>query len=163
MKNIGINIDVFPIDNLLDDAKASVTFLKSLTSLKLRFRMKLLCPSPKNVWWKRLAIRCSKLLVLDTSLKHLSYKLDQKIVLNKNNQSKYVGIPSDPDPYAPNAIYPRSSFENYLAVDFEDRKFNIATGYDLILKNNYGDYMQLPPIEKRISPHTLNRVFWIDK
>lgn len=163
MKNIGVNIDIFPIDNLFDDEESSVAFLNSLTPIKVKFRMKLLRPSPKNVWWKRLAIRCSKLLVLGISLKQLADKLNKKIAENKNLYSKYVGIPADPDPNVPNAIYPRIAFESYLLVDFEDRKFNIASGYDTILKSYYGDYMQLPPIDKRISPHTLNKVFWLDK
>ena len=158
-----MRIDIFPIDNLFDDEANSVAFLKSLTPIKVRFRMKLLRPSQKNVWWKRLAIRCSKLLVLGTSLKQLADKLDRRIAENKNHCSKYIGIPADPDPNVPNAIYPRTAFENYLLVDFEDRKFNIASGYDTILKSYYGDYKQLPPIDKRISPHTLNKVFWIDK
>lgn len=162
MKNIGINIDIFPIDSLLDDEEGSVAFLKSLIPLKVKFRMKLLRPSKKNVWWKRIAICCSKLLVLGTSLKGIVEQLDQRIEKN-NNLTKYVGVPADPDPNVPNAIYKRSAFDSYQLVDFEDRKFFIASGYGHILKQYYGDYMQLPPEEKRTSPHTLNNIFWIDK
>lgn len=40
-------------------------------------------------------------------------------------------------------------------ADFENRKFYIPKAYDSILKNIYGDYMTLPPVEKRGSKHTL--------
>ena len=38
--------------------------------------------------------------------------------------------------------------------EFEGKKFNAPIGYDKWLKSFYGDYMKLPPIEKRIA-HTM--------
>ena len=38
-----------------------------------------------------------------------------------------------------------------VVFDFEDTKFMAIKEYDLYLKKHYGDYMQLPPIENRIS------------
>ena len=35
-------------------------------------------------------------------------------------------------------------------VDFEDSKYQIMDGYDNYLKTMYGDYMELPPEEKRV-------------
>ena len=34
---------------------------------------------------------------------------------------------------------------------FEDIKIKVPVGYDAILTRNYGDYMKLPPKEKRIN------------
>ena len=39
-------------------------------------------------------------------------------------------------------------------VDFEGIKIIIPQEEDLYLKSNYGDYMQLPPEEKRVPRHT---------
>ena len=41
----------------------------------------------------------------------------------------------------------------YIEVPFEDRKFYVMEGYDFYLRNIYGDYMELPPIEDRVSHH----------
>lgn len=48
---------------------------------------------------------------------------------------------------------PQSVFENLTLHQFEDSLFPIIEDYDWYLKKEYGDYMQLPPIEKRVAPH----------
>lgn len=64
--------------------------------------------------------------------------------------------------YGKKEIIPSYVFDEFIRVNFEDRQFSIVKGYDTYLTSVYGDYMQLPPIEKRQSPHTLNNVFWKD-
>ena len=38
-----------------------------------------------------------------------------------------------------------------VQVDFEGEVFNAPSNYDEYLSNLYGDYMQLPPVEKRVT------------
>lgn len=45
-------------------------------------------------------------------------------------------------------------FNSFIEVDFEGKKYKAPVGYDEWLKNFYGDYMQLPPKEKRVSHHS---------
>lgn len=52
-----------------------------------------------------------------------------------------------------------SAFGDVILHDFEDRKFYIMAGYDEYLSKSYGDYMQLPPVEKRISHHYF-KAYW---
>lgn len=40
-------------------------------------------------------------------------------------------------------------------VPFEDSKFPVPVGYERYLRKVYGDYMQLPPVEKRMNKHKL--------
>lgn len=40
--------------------------------------------------------------------------------------------------------------ENYIDVVFEGYKFKAVKDYDIYLKKNYGDYMQLPPKSERL-------------
>ncbi len=162
LKDIGINVDIFPLDGLADTQEAAVEFLKSLTPLKMKFRMKILKPSPKNVWWKRIAIILSKVLVINTSPKSIAHKLNQRISDNPHKDGAFVGTPAGADPHAIHNVYERKLFDSYISLPFEDRTFMAPAGYDQILRNYYGDYMQLPPEDKRTSPHTLNQVFWID-
>lgn len=162
MKNIGVNVDVFPLDVLADTKEASLAFLQSLIPIKRRFRMKFLKPTPKNVWWKRIAIRLSKLLVLNSSLKSLSNEIHECILSNPNQNASFKGTPANTDPNAIRCIFERELFDSYVNLPFEGKEFLAAVGYDRILRIYYGDYMQLPPVEKRTSPHTLNKVYWID-
>lgn len=162
MKDIGINVDIFPLDGLADTKEASIDFLKSLVPIKNKFRMKILKPSPKNVWWKRIAIHLSKILVINTSLKSLSKEINQHIIDNPHKDAAFLGTPAGTDPHAINNIYERELFDSYISLPFEGRYFMAPAGYDKILRNYYGDYMQLPPVEKRTSPHTLCEVYWLE-
>lgn len=38
-------------------------------------------------------------------------------------------------------------------IPFEDTYFKAPRQFDAVLKNTYGDYMQLPPEDKRESTH----------
>lgn len=162
MKNIGINMDIFPLDPLFDTQEECIDFLKSLTPLKRKFRMKILKPSHKNVWWKRIAIRMSKILVWNVSLKEIAAELNSRIANLKKNKALYWGTPAGTDPYAYRSLYESKLFDSYILVKFEDREFYAPAGYDTMLRNYYGDYMQLPPEEKRTSPHTLSGIYWLD-
>lgn len=51
------------------------------------------------------------------------------------------------------SIYPKSFFSAGKKVLFENDEFIAPLLVEEYLKNDYGDYMQLPPIEKRISHH----------
>lgn len=46
-------------------------------------------------------------------------------------------------------------FDSYLLHQFEDLQVRIPIEYDKVLKQVYGDYMKLPPIDKRVSHHNL--------
>ena len=44
-------------------------------------------------------------------------------------------------------------FENRMQVYFEGHTLYAPQNYDMYLKNQYGDYMILPPVEKRVTHH----------
>ena len=47
-------------------------------------------------------------------------------------------------------------------AEFEGQQFYIPVGYDRILRNIYGDYMELPPKEKRIPKDSkFIKFYWI--
>ena len=50
-------------------------------------------------------------------------------------------------------------YESAVEVDFEGLKFKVPVGYHELLTGIYGDYMQLPPEEKRVTHHT-NKTYW---
>lgn len=49
--------------------------------------------------------------------------------------------------------YPASAFKESVFMPFEDTKMPIPAGYDAYLKEAFGDYMTLPPEEKRKAHH----------
>lgn len=61
-------------------------------------------------------------------------------------------------------IIPKEGSEQVIGVTFEGEKFIIPKGYDRVLKVVYGDYMTLPPVEKRVPTHGNLEAegFWVD-
>ena len=45
-------------------------------------------------------------------------------------------------------------FDSFVEVEFEKKMYKAPVGYDEWLKSFYGDYMQLPPEEKRVTHHS---------
>lgn len=49
--------------------------------------------------------------------------------------------------------HPKSDFDTVTYLDFEGYKIPVMIGYDRYLRLIWGDYMQLPPVEKRVAKH----------
>jgi len=52
-------------------------------------------------------------------------------------------------------FWDKENFDSYLLQNFETLNVRIPVGYDAILKKMYGNYMELPPVEKRVSHHNV--------
>ena len=55
--------------------------------------------------------------------------------------------------WAISKIYPRFAVQDVKRVPFENFSIPIPQGYNLILENDYGNYMQLPPENDRVGHH----------
>ncbi|MBQ6972747.1 MAG: LicD family protein [Synergistaceae bacterium] len=51
------------------------------------------------------------------------------------------------------AVIRRELLENMTQLEFEGKMYNVPAGYKEWLTALYGDYMQLPPAEERVSTH----------
>lgn len=72
--------------------------------------------------------------------------IDEKIANQKKN-TDVVAVPSGIR--YEREIFDKSIFTNLMETDFCNIKFKIPKDYDKYLHNLYGDYMQIPPKEKR--------------
>lgn len=55
------------------------------------------------------------------------------------------------------AIFPMDTYTDLIELEFEGHLFPAARDYHGVLTQTYGDYMQLPPEEKRVSEHGIIR------
>ena len=49
--------------------------------------------------------------------------------------------------------YPKEIFDHAVYKEFENELFPVPAGYDQYLRMAFGDYMELPPVEKRVCHH----------
>ena len=61
--------------------------------------------------------------------------------------------------YKKEQMVDREITEELIELEFEGHKFFAPKAYDSYLRNMYGDYMQLPPEEKRVVKH-LSKSWW---
>lgn len=154
----GIWVDVFPFDPLPDDEKvrnkagASLTVIKTLIRAKCHY---------KN-WWSNGKISIKKWIsyvpfrVLSGvfSKEHLiSMFMKQVGQLNEITTYEYM-TPQGAITFGKFFI-PSECFESFEHHVFEDDLFSVPTEYDKYLRHGYGNYMQLPPAEKRYIGHSI--------
>lgn len=138
-KEYGVWVDIFPIDNVPISSIRKKKFIK-----KLQFKKKLLYlmnESKINNIFKRTIQFILKIFV---SKKNLCKKID--LLSQKYND---VDCEYMMDLTWGKTPFHKSVWDKLIESDFEGHKFFIPKEYDLYLKTIYGDYMTLPPENKR--------------
>ncbi len=69
----------------------------------------------------------------------------------KYDESKLIG--NVLMPFFVKDIFKKEMFGDGVEKQFENLQLMVPTEYDAYLKQMYGDYMQLPPEEKRVGEH----------
>ena len=100
---------------------------------------------------------CSKILKL-VGFKRIVNFINKSCKKVDYNKAKYCTILYSTISTKSKKYYEKEFFEKYIDVDFEREKVSILKEYDTILRDEYGDYMQLPPKEKRNSVHNIEVV-----
>jgi lipopolysaccharide cholinephosphotransferase len=142
---MAVNIDVFPLDGCFDDIDIDRNRIVPIAVLQRLLYYKR-SKFPKN--YKKLFVHLlPQLIPAGLCQKYLQSALQTFEFGESEFAGNLAGI------YGLREIVPSSVFENYELLPFENKQFFCVKEYDLLLKRLYGDYMQLPPVEKRISHH----------
>ena len=151
-RNLGVWIDVFPIDTVPDEPEEmDKTFRKAeelssdltrsrralrkmfLKDQSLGFNLNTLKKRLFSLFQEKTEIKARRLSDFCTSLEWASTDHVSKIAYVENRQH-----------------FRLADFSSFTDVPFQDSIFMAASGYDNILRESYGDYMQLPPVEQRV-------------
>lgn len=140
----GIFIDIFVYDKMPENPK-----MRKINKLKAKKTLRLLTwkysQSPNGHYAK-----CYKFLSRLFSKSFLEQTLQNIIQQANASDSPYIGYGYDcvnSNCVAYDDIYPLQR------ISFENKMFNIAHRPETILTQLYGDYMKLPPVEKRVMAH----------
>lgn len=146
--NHGIYIDIFPLDGASkSNRKVSFDFfrIRMLTykiyeayQLEKKLSIKAVLLKMVNLFYAP-TIR-KAILKKDKIIKHYPYE-SSSIIAN------WCGA------WGKKEIMPKSIFADGTTASFENIEVVIPKEYDQYLTTMYGDYMQLPPEEKRVSHH----------
>ncbi len=139
--NIGVYIDVFPIDYVTEDLnKRAKIFKRKRLLYKIR-RCKL---SSKNYLRSRLAYYCYKYLPISVKMiesyieRMTQYELPTETLCNMCEAGPSI-----------KGCFPAIDFASVIDMPFENRVYKAMAGYEDYLSRTYGDYMTLPPVEQR--------------
>lgn len=150
--NLHVYIDVFPIEALGDDEVKSKKYISSFKRKKMLYSVLTLGYYNKSygslghrIFWFLMYL-LSKLY----SGKRVAKKIEKKCRKKVFSNCTYVGdIVAG---YGEKECMPKTIFEDQL-FSFEGLEFNSIKDYDTYLKRLYGNYMELPPEEKRVKAH----------
>jgi lipopolysaccharide cholinephosphotransferase len=147
---LGVDIDVFPIDsaNSFEDAVSTIKKSQELMNQLFWTKIKIL-PSRNPVFT---AIKACRILAYRA---YGASRVCRRMIANAKKEvgeAAYKGCFVWPV-YAEREIIPAEAFTDTVLVAFEGCQFPAPVGYDTYLRSLYGDYWQDPPPEKQKTHH----------
>ena len=149
--NHGAYIDIFPLDFYPENRSKQIRFDFANRLLNLRIRRVFYRkPGMESVLKK--TVRCSSsalALMIHPSLKSAVKKQERlyRAVSHSNLLANHCGA------WGKKEIVPAHWYGEGVLLQFEGIPVRAPKHYDKWLTQVYGDYMQLPPVEKRVGHH----------
>lgn len=149
----GVYIDIFPIDGM-PDRETTIMMMEKRKSLQYRdiyYATKIYKFKKGNPLKNRLVYYLRRPFV--PNREKSIQKLEELVQNYPFDTSEFAGSLAGSDTYGIKERMPKSVFTEYIELPFENLSFKCIADYDTYLSHLYGDYMTLPPVEKRISHH----------
>lgn len=153
--NNGIYIDIFPLDGLTDNKLYRNIQFFEIRLLNMMMRERVYVEKSTNL--SKLKHRILKTIISNNSLVRI-YKIYNRICSRYSYSTERVAL-------LQGSVFNKAYYWYYddikdtILVRFEDIMIPIPKGYERCLKIQYGDYMTLPPVEKRGTHHLENVIF----
>ncbi len=148
---IGVNIDVFPIDDCPDDPAGQQRLIRRKTWRRAVIDLKSPVISGKRSLIKNAVLVLSKGLFYFVSPYRMSVKINQLSQKHNGKGTDHCGVIVWG--HGLGEIVHKQVFSGTVEVEFENRRFLAPVGYHEWLTSIFGDYMTLPPKEKQVSLH----------
>lgn len=151
LPEMGTFVDVYPIDGC-GNSRDEALQLKSECSAVVSNYLRAANFNCNNMGASavKCAIKSIRARMLGDPTKYRD-ELHELATRNSFEDSSYCGClvwPMDKG-----LLLKHEQIDDLLSVQFEDTQVLIPSGYDDILKGQYGDYMQLPPKNERVGHH----------
>ena len=152
---LSVNIDIFVYDNVPDDDAEVVKMFDRRDKLRRLYQVRNEHISLKGNIVKGLLKFARKVVyrVLYPGKDIVNRVIGEMI----QNSKKYVNVKTmrvGNFTSFSRTVCDKRVFNSFIELSFEGRKYKAPAGYDEWLRSFYGEYMQLPPANKRISHHS---------
>lgn len=155
---LGVNIDLFPYDNIPDDKELGNAFIKRISHLNMIYGLKRTKLTAHRSFLKNCALLICHMALFFISNKRLIRRIIKESQRYKSQSTNYCGNLCM-NHYGFKEYHPKSLFCKATEVSFEGYSFRSPADYDAYLTSIYGDYMKLPPEEKQVTHHSFN-AYW---
>ncbi len=146
----GIFVEVFPYDDLPDNKlkclfySDSFRLLKKAVGLRMGYRYK-----AKNLF-NRVIMYILSFFTRFCPLNKMINKMNNYHLKYQNPDSEYVFLIAGGTSYKEER-HLRKTVTELSEAEFEGKMYPIPKDYDTFLKEQYGDYMTPPPVEKQVN------------
>lgn len=151
--DLGINIDIFPLDTVDEKGKLLTTERR----IRKIIFLKTIPWSSKRSFIKNLILIAGRIIFSVIPLRVLIKRTIQYGKSLNQTQSTKISVPVDGAPSV--KVWEKKWFDKTEYHIFEKREYKIPAGYDEWLRSVYGDYMQVPPEDERESLHDIE-AYW---
>lgn len=157
-KPIGLYVDIFPLYGL---PKSEIGIKYEFLKIQL-LAFILSCARKRTVKGRNVTRTLARWILTPYAKKRGARYFVNNIhtVVRENRYEESEKVANLPPIYSMNnEILKKEIFLERVLVDFETIKAYIPKRYNEYLSTIYGDYMKLPPIEKRINPHKFSLIY----
>lgn len=155
---IGVYIDVFPVDNMPDSERELDKMFSEKKILNFIHNLKVVAVDRNRSIVKNISLAMAHILLsivpitrVVAWMKAISIKYN-----NKETHRRAVFVTAD---NKRKWILPRSVYDNYCEISFEGKKYMAIQNVDMYLTAMYGKYNELPPVANRKSHHVF-KAWW---
>ena len=149
---LGVNIDIFPIDNIPGDICERSKHFNKIKMLRNILLMKQIKLSATRSVLKNISIVIMKFLLILLPQMCIVRYIDTLARKYMNEQTAYVA--DIVEGYGLKEVQRKELFDNFIDLDFEGFKFKSVCDFSIYLTCLYGDFMELPPLDKQVTHHS---------
>jgi len=147
-----INIDIFVYDNIPEDIEEDKKLFAKRDRLRNLEEFRNARIDPKGSVIRKLSLKAKHAVIQLVPKGYFFREIIRNARKNAGPETGWLGLLTGWDWSF--IRFERKMVEKTVDVTFEGRTFKAPADYDGWLRNIYGDYMTLPPEEKRVTHHS---------